>query len=292
MKVKKFYLTVALSISVLLIQAQEQLQEGILYNRSNILTVPDYGIQFQLPAGWSGMLPVGADKFVMASQDNNSTVILLGDRMPEAVAKEELSKPVQLDQTITLVPEGAPVKEGSLWTMNYLVNGAQAVKSSVIFRSGPHGYSFAGVLISLPAVYERDLASLKDILAKAVFSKPVVRDDGNIGEWRNYLAGRALKYYNTTSGYSTTDFIYLCRDGSFYRSNNDTSVSSLGTGVSQGSSAGKWSATGSGNEGMLTLTYSDGNVTTLKISYGEGNKGKGVYLNNSRYYLDSNGYCQ
>jgi hypothetical protein len=112
------------------------------------------------------------------------------------------------------------------------------------------------------------------------------------------MRGRYIVYYYTGSGYHEEDHIWLCSDGTYYRSN-----SSGGFG---GGASGRWQATGTKPEvGILTLTTGPGvfrgdttfgsweentgpSQTSFKLSI-QDNK---LYLNGSKWFRDNNQRCQ
>jgi hypothetical protein len=137
-------------------------------------------------------------------------------------------------------------------------------------------------------------------------NQPGVASGGSGQSWSDYMRGRYIAYYYTGSGYQEEDHIWLCNDGSYYRSNSSGGFGGGASGAFGGNATGKWKVTGAmPGEGVLTLitgpSVFEGNTT-----FGEWTEGKGpsqtsfrlslqnnkLYLNGTKWFRDVNKRCQ
>lgn len=273
--------------------AQTEIAEGIQYHAGTMLKVESMGIQFEVPADHTAVLPQGSNTLVMISTDQEITLLISADEMDLESSKKEMMQVTDLGNGLSLFPAGDLWQDEQTLTAEFRVTGSpQPLKAMAQVQIGSHGVGMVAIMIATPSKFAAGETALRSLFSSLRFAKPATAatSAGN-EEWATYLKGKALKYFYTSNGFSSTDFIYLCADGTFLRKLDDSSVSNLGTGVMHSGDQGRWHATGTGNSGKLVLTSPDGSQSSYELFYGEGNKGKGVYLSGSRYYVDNNDRC-
>lgn len=273
--------------------AQTEIAEGHRYEAGMLLKVESLGIQLEVPADHTAVLPQGSNTLVIISTDQEITLLVSADEMDLESSKKEMMQATNLGNGLSLIPAGDLWQDKQTLIGEYRVAGSpQPLKSLAQVQIGSHGIGLVAIMIATPSKFAAGETALGSLFSSLRFGKPATAatSAGN-EEWATYLKGKALKYFYTSNGFSSTDFIYLCSDGTFLRKLDDSSVSNLGTGVMHSGNEGRWHATGTGNSGKLVLTSPDGSQSSYELFYGEGNKGKGVYLSGSRYYVDNNDRC-
>jgi hypothetical protein len=290
-----FKLCIQFVLATSLLYGQTEIKEGVEYKGLSILTVSSLGLTLTIPENWTAVFPQGASALIIGSHDQQSTLIVTAESMDALSVQELMQQTSDLGNGIILIPKSSVSNRGNHFECEYSVNGsAQELNAFAEVLVGDFEIGVLGVVLSTPSSFESGKSGLQSLIQSVKFNKPKPTfSETTVGvPWADYLRGKTLKYYYTTSGFSSQDYIYLCADGSFYRKSRDSSVSNLGTGSMRGSNQGRWAANGQGNSGTLQLVNSDGSSVNFQIHYGEGNKGTGLYLNGSRYYIDTNDQCQ
>lgn len=276
--------------------AQVELKEGVQYAESTYLSLPANGITFKIPQGWSGGVPAGSPAMVLTEASNEATILVTSYELDANYVLEELNKEIPLEQGVSLVPLSSAQRQGSKWFGEYQVKGvAQNMKGYVEIRLGNFGIGAGCVVLALPQSFERGKVGAGALLNSIEFAEPVqtknAKASGINQPWNEYLKGRSLKFYYTKGDYSDSDFIHLCSTGSFHRSKSTSSGGINGYGALSDSNQGTWQAAGEGDTGKLILNHQDGTRSEFELQFGQGNKGLGLYLNGSRYYVEVSTQC-
>jgi len=276
--------------------AQTELKEGVQYAENTHLVLPLRGISFKIPAGWSGGLPADSPVLILADASNEVTILVTSDELEEQQVLAELRKEISLDQGISLIPVSPAQQQGRRWFGEYTVNGMpQRMKGFVDVRLGNYNIGAGCIVIALPASFERGKEGAIQLLNSVEFTEPVkpqyAKSNGIGAPWNQYLKGKSLKFYYTQGDYSDTDFIHLCSNGTFHRSKRSSSGGINGYGAISGSNEGSWQAAGNGDSGNLILNHQDGTRSEFQLQYGQGNKGLGLYLNGSKYFIEVSTQC-
>lgn len=298
---KNYLITITLLISHA-ISAQTRLVENVHYDGNTHLEIPESGLSFIIPEGWSGRVPSGSSFMILTDAGDKATMILISSEATETEMNQELRNQIQLDEGIYITPEGQVNQEGQKWSGNYQVIGfPQEMKGYVEARLGSYGIALACMILATPDDIQDAKKAVVRLMNSLAFTQPQQQEitNGNpdtsgegIGQaWSDYLKQKSLKYFYSMSDFSETDFIFLCPDGSFSRNTSSYSGGITGSGTIRGSYADRWQATGEGNTGTLTLFNEDGTSTGFNIFYGEGNKGTGIYLNGYRFYAEITNNC-
>lgn len=276
--------------------AQTELKENVRYEGLTSLVIPTLGITFTIPEGWYGGIASGSSFMVLADDTNEVTIIITADEMVEELVAPELQQTIALDETISISPKGTIQKEGKRWWGDYTINGvAREMQGYLEVRLGEFTIGAGCIVMALPSSFDRGKKAAAAILKSMIFTAPVQSQasasSGIDMPWNDYLKGKSLKYYYTQGDFSDTDFIHLCSDGSFTRRKNTVSGGITGTGTLYDKNMGTWQATGQGNVGSLILTFRDGATEQFQLQYGEGKKGRGLYLNGYRYFVEASTQC-
>ncbi|MBX2844357.1 MAG: hypothetical protein KTR26_21505 [Flammeovirgaceae bacterium] len=255
----------------------------------------EWGISFNSPPGWQSQ--TGENGFTFVSPDQKSLIFLIPNQDSKTIDQLKVAaRQGIIDQNIRLSMVGNPKAFGSngiSCEFEGVYNQRQA-KCYAVGILSPYGIGATILAISETIDYNEELKDLAITHAKSIsFYQPKVAIDptGNIADWHQYLKGRKLEYYKTSTGFTDHIIFWLCSDGSFGRK-DDTSSFSSGpissfSGVAGGSNAGKWTARGSGNIGTLVLQYNDGSSANHQVEIKDGK----FYLDGVKYFRVENDRC-
>lgn len=288
----------------------EPLQPGRLYGGGTELAVPTLGLSITLPEGWKGMLPNNATTFVMESEATQANVFLLGDEISKEALRRTMSSPIPLDAGLLLQPAGDVRISDGWFEADYSVTGQPTLRARIKAQTGMSGIALAIIAISDEARFD-DAWSGADAVARSLrFSEPVQppAPPGLEGSWQDYMTGRYVVRLYTGSGYYEEEHIWLCSNGSFFRSSSAGGSSSFGgaSAAYGGRGEGVWKAEGElADSGQLILRYGatsfEGNATfgswqtsggPKELHYDLRMADDKLYLNDKRWFRDGNERCQ
>lgn len=308
MNVTPRWTALILALCLIPCTAAETLQPGKLYPGGTTIDVPDLGITITLPKGWKGLLPAGAAAFIMESDATQANLFLIGDRMTAEQLRQTMSDAIPLDTGITIQPAGAVQDVGGWIQADYSVLGQPGLKARIKAQTGTSGIAFAIIAIGDDARITDALAGA-DLVARSVtFSEPVQppAPPGLAGNWQDYMKGRYVVRLYTGSGYYEEEHIWLCSDGSFFRSTGSGGFGGGASGAFGGKGQGAWRAEGElAGQGRLVLAYG-ATVSQNDTTFGSWQTSSGaseshyvlelsddkLYLDGKRWFRDGNQRCR
>lgn len=305
--------TILLSLLLLSPIHAVELAPGGVYTEGTNVQASSLGITLSIPAGWMGTLPQGVDALILKKHDAQDTILIQAEQIDKQSIVAMMNQPIVLDAGLTLVPLGKTMEKAGVITAQYRVSGQYAEsKAQINSLIGKHGISVALIGIGFSqGEPEKTLTVLRKSIS---FTTPRVatsqasgtRGNSNSTSWSDYMRGRYIVFYYTGSGYHEEDHIWLCSDGTYYRSNSSGGFGGGASGASGGKASGKWQVTGTlPADGVLTLSSEPGvfrddtsfgsweeqtapSQTSFTLSLQE-NK---LYLNGSKWFRDTNKRCQ
>lgn len=252
---------------------------------------PAWGIAFTTPTGWTSQIADGAKYLI--SPDQKKIIAFLPDTESTSIQDlKEGAKEGIIEGSTRLMPLGATTNfgnDGVSVPLSGTFNGKQA-KGYAIARLSPYKSNAIVVGVSETADYNTSFENEVKSFAKTIqFFAPqrATDDNGNIADWGIYMKGRKLARVKSDTGFYLEIYIYLCSDGSFKYTDNSGGFGGGGSITSSMANSGRWQAYGSGNSGTLVLNFNDGGKKTYNTKL----ESDGLYLNGSRFYRDSNDYC-
>lgn len=290
-----------------------ELSPGVLYESGTRLQSSELGLSLTIPSGWQGALPQDVDAFVIQKQGAQDTILVRADQVDKQSILSMMNQPIALDQGMILMPMGKAVEKPGVIEGKYTVSGQHAeARAEIKTVLGKHGVSVA--LIGL-GFSEGEPSKTLAKLAKTVRleapqhaqqSQAGAASGGSGQKWSDYMRGRYIVYYYTGSGYHEEDHIWLCSDGSYYRSSSSGGFGGGASGAFGGKAAGRWQVKGTlPGEGILTLTTGPG-VSEGSTTFGDWSETRGpsqasfrlslqnnkLYLDGSKWFRDTNQRCQ
>lgn len=271
--------------------AAGQIQPGQVYLGGDRISDPSVGLALTLPQGWRGALAPDGSAFVMESESGGGYLVVMADQGTEAEARAQMAAPLDLGGGVVLRPEGEvrQIASGHL-SARYTVSGTPTpLAGTVDVRITGGGLGVAFVLLSPPAAVERHRDEMRAFALSLGVSEPVAQSAGGQDEWEPYLRGAYLARFYTRTEYTESTELWLCADGTFYLNDQAGGFGGGASGAVQGLGQGRWSATGSGATGTLTLQWSNGERSTWELEYDyELNR---TYVNGARWLRGENDRC-
>lgn len=290
-----------------------EVEPGQLYEEGTRLEASDLGVAFTIPQGWRGTLPNGSEVFVLQPVADPTVYILaMGEEATPDELASTMAAPIPLGNGLSLYPTGAVGKRDKALTGRYEVRGApNPLVAYAEALTGPSSISVAYILIAAPALLSTHEPTVRALVASTSLGAPasVVSGTGGTGgtgaaagggaggkagsgsadRWDAYLKGKYIVRYYTASGYTDEEHLWLCSDGSFQRRAASGGFGGGASGAFQGDSTGRWTATGAGGHGALTLHYGDGSQGQyqLRWDYQENH----LYVDGKRWLHGDNDVC-
>lgn len=263
-------------------QAQE-LEPGVQYTGETRLQAAEYGISFVLPQGWVGALPPDAEFFIMQSAPLQAYVLAGIDELTLGEAQRLMADDIDVGDGILLRPAGEVTTEAALLVADYSVSGTpEPLEARVTTIIGDHGYGVFFIAAAVPG----DIGAVNDAVEQMSNSvslvAPVAAPAPEAGSWQEQLAGRKLSYFYTTTGYTEEDYMWLCADGSYFRSANSGGFGGGASGAFQSQYGGRWQASGDAQSGTLSIQYNDGSTASYTLTIED----EKLYLDGSRWFRE------
>jgi hypothetical protein len=290
-----------------------ELSPGVVYEAGTIVQSSELGLSLTIPSGWQGAWPQGVDAFIIQKQGAQDIILVQGDQVDKQTIVSMMNQPIALEQGITLIPVGKAVEKSGIISGKYSVSGQYAnADAEIKSLIGKHGVSVALIGLGFSAGEpRRTLAKLTETLKfmpprQASQNQSDVSSGGSGQAWSDYMRGRYIVYYYTGSGYHEEDHIWLCSDGSYYRSNSSGGFGGGASGAYGGKASGRWQVTGTLPEtGVLILTSGPG-VFEGSTTFGDWTEARGpsqatfelslqndkLHLNGTQWFRDANQRCQ
>ncbi|MCK6502366.1 hypothetical protein L6R53_03045 [Myxococcota bacterium] len=278
--------------------APTELLPGVVHPAGAELTVGELGLAFTIPAGCQGALSAELGGLVLACGDRRGLALAAGQvGLGADGLRAALSSALPLDPSLTLVPAGAPVADGTRLRVDYTLPQAPDHGGVGLAVAGDNG---AGVLLvaagpnaELPAW--RD--SLEALAGSLRFSAPAAAAASTAppaegtpqGALADTLRGKRLRYLHSNTGFTDEWSIDLCSDGRFQYRRSSSAFSSGFSGDFSAATAdvqaGAWSVQGQ----VLTLRYEQGTVEQAPLVQ----QGGAWVHGQTRYFLvDENDTCR
>ncbi len=289
-----------------------ELSPGVLYESGTKVQSSELGLSLTIPSGWQGALPQGVDAFIMQKQGAQDTVLVRADQVDKQSILAMMNQPITLDEGVILMPIGKAVERSGVIEGKYSVSGQYAeAQAEIRTLLGKHGVSVALIGLGFSAGEPgKTLAKLTKSVrleapTQAQTGQPGGASGGSGQKWSDYMRGRYIVYYYTGSGYSEEDHIWLCSDGTYFRSNSSGGFGGGASGAFGGKAAGRWDVKGTlPGDGILTLTTGPG-VSQGSTTFGDWSETRGpsqasfrlslqsnkLYLDGTKWFRDKNQRC-
>lgn len=248
--------------------------------------LPELGLSFDMPKGWSGGIPEGQEIFLMALPGTDGFIFLSANEFPESQIVSTMSGNIPLDEGIVLVPKQEAKKTGKKIVNTFTVMGTE-LEAHGIATIGGHGVSFIALAVgtteALPLL-TRTAENVSKSVKLEKRKKPAAPVATKGGAWDTKLRGKRLLRFYSGSGYSERESYDLCADGSFYRHFSGGGTTQLGSGNIRSNKGGAWSIQGD----MLSVRSSDGESWAKNL----GTVGNEFRMDGDKWFIEGPAKCQ
>lgn len=270
------------------LSAATQVQEGVNYPGSTILGVDEVGLQFRVPADWSGQ--IRGEFFVMQEADGEGIIVLGTAELTLAEGEQLAKESIDVGAGVVAIPSTAPDISGRTIHVDYDLRG-----NGLAERAGdPNdwdgvgvisigGYGIGAVVLGLaPAPRLSAISTVVDgLVASLVFVEPGTQEaapEEASSDWAAELAGYRITYFYSDTDYYESEEYTLCANGDLQRVLDSSAVYSRRYGT--------WAAYGPAHSGTIEFSLEDGEYATYELTWDEEG---GLRLDGSRYYLEWDG---
>lgn len=272
---------------------------------SNRVNYEQLGISFVIPAGWQGQ---EINEGILLQHTSIQGIIFIATHN---YTKEQLTQEAKnglndgQGTSLKLIGNLSNLSNSAIGgDYEGLLEGNDA-RAFIIGVENPFGG--LGVTIIAASTRENFTNQMKEagleLFGSFEFKK--VEASENLAEWKTWLAGKNLKYFESYSspssyeggisgGYSINRSIDLCPNGYFVFGNrNSFQMDGLGSNLDKTKGSGTWDII-TGNDGTptLKLLYYNGEESFYRLEYANDK----LYLNGDRYFRtegnEIQGFCQ
>ncbi len=289
-----------LGLSVITIPAYAvNVQTGQSYQGRVKLVFPRAGVSFILPAGWKGKVPNGKDVFLLGNNSLSAIGVIGIKKQTAAAILQEMRRPIPFLANTQLMLVGSVKRKGNTLFGLYRVQGSQVPMGAyVISVFANNGNVMAFLVAARVANVNRMSRDLQSMIASLAIpqsrSTPTPNpslnrstqggNNASKSQLGRLLSGLKLTYMKTGSTTRTKINIYLCKNGSFYRTGNFGGVSGGSSIIGRNANRGRWTMAGA--QGFV-LHYNNGKVANMRVSF----QGSKLFLNGVRYFKNGSAGC-
>ncbi|MGB0722831.1 MAG: hypothetical protein ACPGU7_10600 [Gammaproteobacteria bacterium] len=255
------------------------IEPGRLYEGPQRLFAPAYGTGFDLPSGWRGLHPPGAEMFLMERPGKAGLLVILGAGGSDAEITRALAGNIPLDAQTVLSPIGPTETTEGVHSNRFDVQGNASLVGFGIAKLFDSGVGI-GVLSVGPGKDTELETAARTVFNSLGYEKPSgpTLADGTL--WSDYLAGKKLEYLVSDGG-RRHDIMRLCRDGSVFRRNSGSSFGGLGVGTAASQAGGRWQVEGFGGQATLHIQLHNGDSARWRLS----RPGGKLHLDGQRWFI-------
>lgn len=281
-------------ISGSMAQKAERIQPGKLYAEGSDIESPRYGFTGTIPDGWVGMLPQGAEIFMLNKVDGTSGEVLLFARpdgnLDQLIGNWE--KGGALTDAIYLRSTDDITREGDMAFAEIVGEGERinkAYKGFIIGRCSEYGPCVTMLMITPGQFYEEVRDEMLDFMKSSKFIEPYNRNPYEDFDWTTFLSNKVLVTYEMTQGAKRQNMIHLCADGTFQSNIKQDGWLKKQNKAYLGKNKGTWKVDGTGSETELSLVFEKTKIPPIDLVMSI--KDEKIYALNERYYAGYSDQC-
>lgn len=278
----------SLSLIILLLPftlfAQSRLKPGQVYNEGDSIYAPAYGIKSVVPKGWIGMLPQGAEIFLLSSmKGKDAQIYVFADTATFDQLKQGWLFGLELSEGRKLKSDGNITVNGDLMRSGVILTGGynNAYSGYIEAKCGEYGRCMEILLICPVKDLEEMKAELNGFLSHTSFIAPVMLAPNAGFDWNLFLAGKHLVSYESVVGSKSENEIWLCPDGTFTSKLKRSGLVKGEVGKYKGRKKGTWETESIGGTGKLVLNFENLPVVEVDLKIVEDK----VFLNDRRHVV-------
>jgi len=261
-------------------------ENGETYTGGQRIFLDQYGLGFQIPAGWSGQYDEGV--FGLTNAAETAAGMVTAVRISSAELEAAMDERMEVSEGVFMVQEGSVTRSGNSFTSSYDITGEQDGSSWKGYIAATVGaFEWTSVALGLSPSGERDAMAdaMDDINASVELEAPHEGADF-FGSWEDALKGYTFTFYDSGSDYSDKTTFTLCSDGSASYSSSSYSGGITGSLSTNSMGSGSWQLEqSSASSADVYFELSNDLSGTREFSVdGEGK----YYIGDMRYFRSAN----
>lgn len=270
-------------------QAQERVKPSKGYLSGDTILSPLYGIKLILPDHWNGFLTRGTEVFTLSSDTTGETSIMLFPS-EESLKKIEIrwNGQVELSPGIDIIPVDPPkIKDGKLQT-EFSFSGNENRMGYSIAQCGDYGFCYTAFLIVSKTSGPNYKNTLDKLSRYITFFEPTITDYYGDFDWARELKGKYLITYESSSGGTKQNHIWLCDDATFKSKITRKGSFKGSSGNYKGKQNGTYTIEGIGSAGKILLNFEKLSPLVLPLEI----KDEVIFMNGTRYSVAEHNQCK
>jgi hypothetical protein len=270
--------------------AQERLKPGKLYDQGADIYAPGYGIKSRVPPGWTGVVPMDTEVFLLMPLNNmDGQIYVMADSTSYEVMKANWMVGLELGNGNILLSEGRIFSRGDAIASNVILSDRTTdFKGYIEARCGPYGVCVSVLLLGSPQNFEALKQGVIDMSDHTEFVEPSDQGFYDDFDWNEFLAGKYLASYEFKPGAKSENELWLCPDGSFRSKLKRTGLLKEDAKAFQGKQTGTWETPSVGPNGKLILHFSKQGDITLDLLIDDDR----IFLNERKYFVMISDQCK
>ncbi len=275
-------------------QKAERIQPGKLYSEGSTIESPKYGFKGTIPSGWAGMLPQGAEIFMLNRTDGTSGEVLLFAR-PEGnldQLTENWRKGGALSDAIYLRATDDISREGDMAYAEVVGEGDRinrSYKGFIMGRCSEYGPCVTMLMITPGQFFENVRSEMLTFMKSSEFIAPYNRNPYDDFDWSVFLANKVLVTYGMDQGAKRQNMVHLCADGTFQSTVKQSGWLKQQNKAYMGKNRGAWTVSGTGSETVLKLEFDKAKAPPIEVVLSI--RDEKIYSAGERYYAGYSDQC-
>lgn len=272
------------------LHAQDRLKSGKMYEPGEDIYAPTYGIKTKVPDGWTGMVPMDTEIFLLMPMSNvDGEMYVFADTANYDIIKTRWLEGLELGNGNVLKSDGNIFQRGDAIASNVILEQKTTDhKGYIEAKCGEYGRCIGIFLISAPQFFEdlkKDLMAFTDDIHFVEPSDKGFYDDFN---WKEFLSGRYLASYEYAPGAKSENEIWLCPDGSFRTKLKRSGDLKAQASQFQGKKKGTWETSSIGETGILVLNFKKEGKVEIPLQIDDDR----IFLNGRRHFVMFTDECK
>jgi len=266
--------------------AQERVHPGVMYQPGDTIYSPIYGIQAQVPEGWYGVLPQDTELFLLTSQKDGDTRILVrASENSVANIQEGWQEGLALTDNLKVVVTDSIKRRGDIMYADVDIVGAnpENYQAYVEARCGAYGKCVGFFLTSRDKNFNQFKQQLSALVDNTVLKEPGESTRYANFDWLTFLSGKYLATINQRNYKRRREIneVHLQADGDFRSRIEQRGLVDREKGEYWGNNKGTWQVEGSGKEATLVLNFKKHDPLRVNLVIDQDQ----IFLNGQRFFV-------
>ncbi len=287
---KNILLLFVIYLLLLPASAQERLRPGKLYDQGEDIYGPAYGIKSRVPQGWTGVVPMDTEVFLLMPVNNmDGEIYVMADTTDYEKLKVNWMEGLELGNGNILMSDGKIFNRGETLASNVvLLNKTTGFKGYIEAKCGPYGACVSFLLLCSSQNFDALKKGVIEMSDNTEFVEPSDKGFYDDFDWKEFLSGKYLASYEYEPGAKSENELWLCPDGTFRSKLKRTGLLKEEAKALQGKQKGTWETSSVGPEGELVLHFAKQDDVELDMLIDEDR----IFMNERKYFVMLSDQCK